>query len=189
MPRLIRALFFAAVIAISIPLHASTVLKMTVTELVAHSDRVVIGSVIETTVFEKEGRILTSVTVAVEETLVGEHSPTVEIVHYGGRYHDRVTYVPGMPTFTKGEHVLLFLEKPKLAETAQHFVVTGMSQGKFWIVDAPDGKTPYVVPTLGGVSLVLKRDDKLTTALPSTDHRMAQSLDEMKSKIEGSSPK
>ena len=88
----------------------------------------------------REGRVFTTITVDVTEQLKGETGTSLEILQPGGRTDDLMTYVPGMPDFVVGEHVLLFLEKPP---TVSHYVVTGLSQGKFKIL-ATDTNDPIV---------------------------------------------
>lgn len=80
-----------------------------------------------------------------------EQPLTLTIKQIGGRTRTLATHVPGMPSFEVGEEVVLFAERPK---QLQHFVITGLSQGKFHIALGPDSATKVVVPRLGDVSLV-----------------------------------
>lgn len=132
-------------------LAASTVIKMDLKALVNASDLIVIGKVSKKKSFMEKGKILTSIVISPERILKGEVDDKIEIIQYGGRTETLITVVPGMPVFSINEHVLLFLEKP---EKSKSYVVTGLSQGKFKVANGPDGKTPFVVPTISDMLLI-----------------------------------
>lgn len=176
MRKLAAALSSILVTTLAITAFASTVLQMTIEDLTKFSNKVVVGKVAGTTSFKSDDKILTSIEIEVDETWKGDHSERVEIIHYGGTFEGLRTYVPGMPQFVAGERVLLFLERPK---NQPHFVVTGMSQGKFKIANAPDGLTPYAIPEFADTSL-LKNG---VHAEPSADHTATHSLQSIKTRI------
>ncbi|MFW5968537.1 MAG: hypothetical protein ACOCV2_13520, partial [Persicimonas sp.] len=131
---------------------SATVLKLDLESLVANSDQIVEGQVVETESRVEEGKVFTYTTIEVEEGLKGsEAGETITIRQIGGRTDELATRVAGLAHFERGEKAMVFLERPG-AEASP--VVTGMSQGKFEIAVGPDNTTPYVVPRLGDVSLL-----------------------------------
>lgn len=132
---------------------AATMLRMEVPTLVEHSDSVVIGSV--TTISSKQepdGRVYTTITLHIDESLKGQKRQTLTIRQLGGRdlEADIATVVPGMPQFEENERVLLFLQD--LPD--QSSLITGMAQGKFRIARGPDDKTDFIIPQLRGLNLI-----------------------------------
>lgn len=115
---------------------ATTVVQLDFEQLVKVSDLVVVGEVLSVEGVEDGGRVYTHVQVKVDETLKGAAREKLEIIHVGGRTDHLVTRVAGMPSFTVGERALLLLEQPK---GYSHFVVTGLTQGKFRLSKHDDG--------------------------------------------------
>lgn len=173
------------VFAVSSVAFATTVVRMDLEDLVAKSDLVVVGSIAEVEPkLHDDGRVYTHVKVSVDEVLSGEETDTVSIVHIGGRVESRATVVHGMPDFTLDERVLLFLEKP---ESVDHFVVTGLSQGKFSLSEDDDG-TVTLTPAAGDMALVKPvkmptGDVQLQRAEPADVTGQARTLDEMRRRI------
>ncbi|MBA2663954.1 MAG: hypothetical protein H0U74_16820 [Bradymonadaceae bacterium] len=125
---------------------ASTVLRLDLESLVANSDQIVVGRVAElTSKVEGDGRVYTSITIDIDETLKGEHQRRVVVRQIGGRSGDLATIVPGMPDFKPAEEVVLFLEHVTARKLP---VITGMAQGKFHVALGPDESTRFVVPQL-----------------------------------------
>jgi hypothetical protein len=178
------SLLLLVLLASSVAL-ATTVVRMELKALVAESDAIVVGTVsdVDAKVHE-DGRVYTHVRVTVDEVLQGEETEEVTIVHIGGRTEKLATVVHGMPEFSTKERALLFLEKP---EGVKHFVVTGLSQGKFTLTEAEDG-TVTLRPAGGDMALVKPiklptGDVKLERAEPSDIARDARTLDEMRRRI------
>ncbi len=146
-------LLFIMVVAAGVA-AATTVIALSFDELVAASDRIVVGHVKSVEGVEKNGRVFTHVHIDVDETWKGNHTPTVKIVHIGGRTEKLATRVSGMPGFVPGERALLFLEQPKGFD---HFVVTGLAQGKMSVTADPNGglqlvPNPVVMHTIRRVT-------------------------------------
>mgnify|MGYP006199766183 CR=1 FL=1 len=134
--------------------------------------------------FIDEGRVFTRTELRVEETWKGKPGATVEIVHIGGRAGKLATVVHGMPMFVVGERAVVFLEQP---EGFEHFVVTGLSQGKL-AVRKTDSGTSVVVPQLDPGSLVapVKLPDgsvKLERA-PAVKSPPARTLDDLRGRVQ-----
>jgi hypothetical protein len=133
-----------AIFAFTATTAASTVLELDLESLVANSDDIVIGTVIEVdSRVEPDGRVYSYIRIGVTEAIKGPKEEEIVIRQIGGRADDLVTYVPGMPEFVPQEQVFLFIER-----TPRHGlpVITGMAQGKFSIHVGPDATTRFVVP-------------------------------------------
>lgn len=182
------------VFALASVAHATTLLKLDMDDLVDRSERIVHGEVTKLEAKEEQGRIVTYITLDVQDSLKGPaDEKTVSFRVLGGRMGDLVTIVHGTPQFSVGEQVLVFLEQPASKKGPKlPLVVTGMAQGKFSISAGPDQKTLYVIPSLGTTNLVERvelRDEegniskRLQAAQPSSGHSSVQSLDAVKARI------
>jgi hypothetical protein len=122
--------------------HAQEVRNMSVDELTADADAVVIGKVTATQSMWSDPRhLVTAITVSVGEVLKGDVASTISVVVPGGIAANRkfpvaMTY-PGAPQFGDRENVLLFLSND--ADALGTFAVTGFSEGKFSIVTDENG--------------------------------------------------
>jgi len=168
---------------------ATTLLKLSMNDLVDKSEAIVHGEVIELTPIKENGRIYTYIALDVKEQLKGASTERVEFRVLGGRIDDLVTIVHGSPNFALGEEVLVFLERPV---EDKPLVVTGMVQGKFSIAIGPDQKTPYLVPQLGGTPLVERQElidesgtlrKRLKEASPASVHAQVTELSAVKTSI------
>lgn len=128
----------------TVPAVASTVLELDLESLVANSDDIVIGTVIDVdSRVEPDGRVYSFIRIGVTEAIKGQGKEEILIRQIGGRVDDLVTYVPGMPEFVPQEQVFLFIERTPRQGLP---VITGMAQGKFSIHVGPDATTRFVVP-------------------------------------------
>ena len=72
--------------------------------------------------------ILTNYTIEVDETIKGQSPQTFELTTVGGKIGGRELHVAGMPSFEKGENIVVFTES-----SGSYQVVLGLGQGKFKI--------------------------------------------------------
>jgi hypothetical protein len=85
---------------------------------------------------DEQGILATYTTFEVHRPWKGEVPQTITIKTYGGRQGSLITVVPGLPTFSPGQRVLLFLNPAsKIGFTSP----VGMGQGSFKIFTGPDG--------------------------------------------------
>ena len=114
--------------------------NLTTDELVEESAVIATGRCIETHSSWVGRNLFTFATISVTETLKGQPGQTVTVAIPGGvdmnRQYPVAMRFPGAPEFYPQEVVFLFL---KPATTVPGFVVTGVSQGKFSIVDDDQG--------------------------------------------------
>lgn len=130
---MLAAALCAAALVPDRPLAAATLTETPIERLVVLSDVVVIGTITGAEVFAGEmGRTTTRWTVAVEQTLRGEHQAQRTFVQWIGELDGTASYIPGDARLEVGDRMLLFLhgEPGELALTA-------LSQAAWSVVDEP----------------------------------------------------
>jgi hypothetical protein len=119
------------------PVSAMVVVPANFGEMVAASQTVVHGQVIDLRAFETNGRrgIETLVTVRVVDSLKGSPGETVSFRVPGGEVGRYRRVIVGAPQFARGDEVVLFLKgsAPNLP------VPFGLSQGVYRVVRGADG--------------------------------------------------
>ncbi len=183
----IATLLLGALLCVCSVASATTVLKLTLADLVRGSEQIVAGQVSAVEGRMEGGRIYTYVTLKAQAHYKGTPRDEVTFRQLGGRVDDLVTVVAGSPGFVVGERVVVFLERP--APQAP-LVVTGMSQGKFSVISGADA-VPYVRPQLEHARLVeraqLPEGDNLSARLrdaqPSQDHQVTLPLDDFAARV------
>ena len=131
-----------------LPLAGTTVLRYDLAELTQRSARVVVGRCRSTGAELVDGRIFTRVLIAVDETIKGEAADEVTLHLVGGQYQGVRTHVAGVPTFTPGEEVVVFLTEN---DGLGHAWPVGLAQGKFRVQHSGPAAKPYVVQDLDGL--------------------------------------
>lgn len=117
--------------------QATTMLRMTTRELTRASQDVVLGEVVGVrSEWTSDRRMITRVTIRVNERLKGDAAGIVEVVQLGGEVDGVKVSVPGCPSFRPGEEAVLFLAGTNRARLQ----VTGLAQGKFEVTRAAGGK-------------------------------------------------
>lgn len=105
-------------------------------ELTTESDLVVEGTVDQVNSYWSDDgkRILSSATVAVDETVRGQaNQNTVTVEYEGGEVGEIGMKVSDMEPFARGERVLLFLKFHRSSKAGDISRLVGMSQGKYAI--------------------------------------------------------
>ena len=140
----VAALFVAAVSA-----SAATVPYRTDAELVAISDRVVRGRVLDSVVERApSGIVRTRTRVAVIEDFAGGAEPILTVLERGGRLPDGTTvWIPGAPRFAPGDDVVLCLKR-----TADGYRTVSMGFSAFRVGAAVAGDRPLT--RFGGAAVV-----------------------------------
>ena len=123
--------------------HATTMIPLSLNQLVDASDEVVKGTVTEvwTEPDEKTGLIWTYAQIEVSKSLKGEPGPVVIIEQPGGSWGTITADVEGVARFSIGEEGYFFVEHLD----SGHNVSVGMSQGKFNIIMDPYQKKEIAV--------------------------------------------
>lgn len=166
----------ALALAVAVPAGASTFVGLTHDEMVAQSDAVVEGEVLNVHSFwSRSGRlIVTEAIVRVNETIVGEAPTSIILRTFGGTVGGYTVEAHGFPKFEKGQKLLLFVDN-QADGTAE---VTGYRQGQYQIVRDRAGVN-MAVPTLEPGVRLLTRDGR-AAARPQ-----AVQLDVLKNQIRG----
>lgn len=114
-------------------LHATTVERLALDDLVKKSNKIVIGKVTNARTYwgGANGKvILTTYTLEVEESIKGQAARTVELTTIGGKIGTTQLYVSGMVSFEQGENAVVFIENAGVYST-----VVGLGQGKFTVTN------------------------------------------------------
>lgn len=127
-----------AILVVSLPARGAVVERMSLADLAAEADVVVRGRVLSRASRYDDppnaARIVTDVTIRVDEAVRGTPAGTVVVTVPGGEVGDRGQAVPGAPRLAVDEDVILFLRAPLPARRAVHRVV-GLAQGAFLVLD------------------------------------------------------
>lgn len=172
---------------------ATTVMRLNLSDLVSQSEQIVHGTVSRAEAVVQGRRVYTIVTITVIDRLKGAAAKEVTFTQLGGRTPRLATYVPGTPTFTAGEEVVVFLERP--SAHGAPLVVTGLAQGKFKVVQ--QGRQRVVAPVASGGLVApvklkpgalrpvgpLKAGQTLQHVKPSPIHQRTTELDQFKRQV------
>lgn len=145
MKRLLVVLVLAAAAMSALPASASTFVAMGQEELVAASQAVVVGEVLQVRAFWNDDAtaIVSEAQVRVDETLVGEAPSIVTVRTFGGTVGRLRIEALGFPTFHTGERLVLFLED--IEGPAR---VVGYQQGEYRITVRHSDGAEIAVPAV-----------------------------------------
>ena len=173
MKKLVRFLgLLGLVCSIAAPTSASTFLAMDQSQLLAASDAVVEGKVLEVESFwDRENRVILSVaTIRVEQALYGDAGATIRVQTFGGTVDGYTVEASGFPKFVRGEQVLLFVNQREAQDRSIR--VTGYQQGHYQITERAGERV--AVPTVDeGANLIREDGRKLAPqeAMPLSELR------------------
>ncbi len=157
------------------PAAAGTILvRLDLADLVARSQLVFEGTVIERVASWRGGRIVTSNTLSVDRVLKtdGEPPASIAITTPGGEVGDVGLWVPGASRFAVAERYLVFARRSKSG-----WRVTGMAQGCLRIVSDDGGGQWVLPPAVAG--LVAWKDGIMVAAQPFlTEPRPLEDVEE-----------
>jgi hypothetical protein len=123
------ALVAASFAAIRLPTRATTLKRMSVADLSRAAHTVVRARCITNSTRWDAGEIWTFTTFDVEETWKGSAPAQITVRLLGGQAGNFTSTVSGVPRFTPGEELILFLERTP----AQDFSIVSWMQGTFRI--------------------------------------------------------
>ena len=140
----------------AIPLFATTVPKIELPEMVFKADAIIDGHVdsIYSEWDAEKKLIFTYISVRIDESLKGGSSRSLLIKQLGGRVGGLDMNVAGMPLFSEGEQVLLFLRQ----QTGSTYEVVGLNQGRYQIIQN------VAVAHVSGVDLVDPKTGQIVQA-------------------------
>lgn len=141
---------------------AATVERLALPELTARAGQIFVGRCQRAEPELRKGKIYTRYLFAVEETVKGQVQREVELLLPGGAHQGIRTRVPGMPVFSPGEEVVLFLT----GTPSNPSWPVGLGQGKFRIERRGAAKRARVFQELDGLSFTLPAAGKAALLLP-----------------------
>ena len=139
---------------VAAPLFATTVPKMELAQLVTTADSIVQGHVDSVESRWEDKLAYTYVSITVDDPLKGDRRRTVLVRQLGGKIGALNLTVSGMPKFSAGDQVIVFLKSMRNGT----FDVVGLNQGKYEIVD------DYAVANVSGLTLLDPKTGQLTDA-------------------------
>lgn len=145
---------------------ATQVEAMSLRQLVAGADHIVVGTVIaQDAHYDDLDRIVTDSTIRIEDTLYGARSETLVVRHIGGVVGGLGLTVAGEAGYPEGARMLLFLRTFDSGDAGIVMRPVGMSQGEMPILSGSTGEV--VMPGAAGVSVVARTDDGQLVPAPS----------------------
>ena len=124
-----RLMLTALVAACCIPLPGSTLLKLSLDDMILKSTAIVHGTVQPTSVALRGAMIYSHYQVQVTNTYKGASVPSLDVAVPGGVVNGVQQAFAGAPMLTAGQDYLLFLWTSKTGLTQ----VIGLSQGLFYV--------------------------------------------------------
>jgi len=158
--------------------EATTLLRVDVPEMTVASDWIVRANVlkVESVDLRSQGRgIFTDVTLQIRETYRGSKVPETYVLRLiGGRGEGNMAlWIPGMPRFTAGEQVVLFLEA-----TSMGHIPCGLGQGVYRVHPTKSGAL-WTQRSLGDVHLMARDVDGRLVHTPAPAITNARLLDDL----------
>jgi hypothetical protein len=122
--------------------QATTLQKLSFDRLIGEADLIIMGRVEELKTRQVSDRrsMTTIVTVSIERQFKGPKVSSVTIEQPGGSVGDIAQGVPGLPKFSSGEDVILFLKR----QPGGAFNIVGGKEGKFTAKTQPGSKEEVV---------------------------------------------
>jgi hypothetical protein len=138
--KLISSVAFAGLALLGANLaSATTVQRFSRVDLAKKSDSIVRARVEDqiSRRDETNREIYTYITLSVLESVKGaKGEKSITIRQMGGSVDNLISYIPGMPTFKRGEEVVLFLSRK---DGAGYPWVMGLQQGKYTVITDENG--------------------------------------------------
>ena len=127
-------------------------IRMEKESLANEADLIVVGTVKDKYTEDiKEEGFYTFITFSVDEYIKGYPVNEVVIKQFGGTIGNKAIGIPGMPGFSIGERVLVFL---KYFDDDGYYRVVEAAQGKFSIVKDPDSGRETLKRDLSGLHFI-----------------------------------
>lgn len=170
MRSLIAIGLLASTLGVARGARATTFEAVTVEELAAMSDLVVVGHVVQVDAHDAgpggQRGLHTRAVLRVDEPLRGTPQPTLAVWVHGGRLGDRLRVVPGQATFSPGDRVVTFLFR-----AGGGLWPAGMGRGVWRVGNATDEVArPAVLDRLVGVGASGISLDSLRRRVAGSSH-------------------
>ncbi|MGK0361689.1 MAG: hypothetical protein ACI9U2_004007 [Bradymonadia bacterium] len=161
---MLRILICLCLTLLSTAASATIVERFDLSRLVKTADLIVVGEVLSAKAAWREGRIVTTIQMRNDGLIKGAADATIAVEVLGGQVEGLGQLVRGMPRFSPGERVAVFLQKAPSGA----WRTVGLSQGKLRVEAGVTGLK--LVREFDGLSLVEQRDGawaKVEPALPA----------------------
>ena len=158
-----------------LPLHAATLERLSLPDLVARSTAIVRGTVSGSYAAFRGPIIYTHYTVRVSEQMKGSSGPSLDIVVPGGTANNLRQLFSGTPHLKNGDEFVFFLWTGSSGLTQ----IMGLTQGLFRL--SPDGGAGVVATRAASTELMLDP----STGRPVKDQTLVMSLSQLRSRIAG----
>ncbi len=151
---LLTGALLVAVAAMAIPTGASTFVALSDQQLVAQSDAIVVGEVLETFSYwnDAHSMIYTEAVFSVQRVVAGDAPALINVRTAGGVVGSYKVEADGFPTFRKGQRQLLFVHRTGSSDVVE---LTGYRQGQFFVQRTAEGRE-MAVPALGHTRLLTR---------------------------------
>lgn len=159
---------------------ATTVLRFTTDELTDRADVVVHGQCVAARTRDTRDGVVTDYDVRVSESLKGGAGAAFSFTTYGGVTETRGTFIPGAPTITQDEELVLFLDAPNKAG-CRMFI--GMAQGKFTVKEDEASGRKVASRNLEGLSFLDPATGEAVEAKPEQAVRLDDLLARIRARV------
>lgn len=138
----------------AMPATASSFVALSENQLVAQSNTIVQGTVVDVrSSWTESGRLIaTDAKVRVAETLRGNAAEFITVRTFGGEVGGIRVEAHGFPMFEKGREVILFLDRG--LDKSGRYSVVGYQQGHYRVVKRLDGVTLAVPQVDAGMRFI-----------------------------------
>jgi hypothetical protein len=146
-PTLKIVLFILLSLFLNVIISFSTSMKeMSLKEICGYSSDIVVAEVISFNSFYKDEsrkQIFSEVSLKIENSIKGEskENDILKMTIPGGQINGIRTFIVGAPAYKTGENTLLFLKKNISENLHVNYLIVGLSQGKYNIIEENGEKT------------------------------------------------
>jgi len=142
----------AMALGLALPAGATTLVRMTLSQLAEASSTIVQGRVVaqETRMNPSHTRIFTYTTIQIDKALKGQPGSSLTIEQPGGTIGNVHVHVPGTAFLRPGTEYVLFLEP--VAGQAETYHMVGMMQGAFRVYREKNSSERRIILPLGALT-------------------------------------
>ena len=145
----------AVLVSVSLPGGTTTLVSLSLDDLVGEADLIVEGRVLDTHSLETaRGRVVTDATLQVERYLLRSGPAELKVRSLGGEVADRAVYTAGAARLETGKEYVLFLFNKTWPDGSDSYLVVGMLQGRFPLTVDPQTGERFIQRSLDGINVI-----------------------------------
>lgn len=171
----------SSILFIFIPLWGTTLIEMSLEEMVGESDEIIIAETTSMNSYTRLNgtRIYTDIHFKVRQKIKGKvgENEELKLTIYGGTVNGITTYVVGGPQFVTEQTYLLFFKATVVPPFKTKYSVVGLSQGKFEIMKDPSTNQQVITRRDFPGSLKIDRGGQNTLQLNTQESRLQNLLE------------